>query len=419
METKLNDKENLQVSDEVPAKRSRIDWKSVENLRNLLECMREPIRWSDLMVRVIKDKGYESFKDGTLRQIMKRVEPVIGPIKDKSTGLFHVADVDTAIELYKIHIGEQAKEAEIEKTAEEAGVDLDESVIVVKKRGATGPRYQTWKNILDIIKIIKSNGNRIKIVDLISKFKKVSGLVSFNVQKFDEYAGIMESLGIPFDFSHNKRVGLTELNCDLIIAQKYNESKSVNERKETNFIKKTRGVRGALLVLTKEEQVAIIIQVAKLLYFYRSSIGMKFVDIPVFYKREYLKDISMELVMAVISELKAKLQDEKDFKVFQESAKLYNYTKVLDEFKPDEKFITLVLKVPSSYDINAELLETSTINQVDDSIFEISSVNDERLVKSLMRLIVSGGRILSPSRIEKRILGILDERIKSTEIMIS
>ena len=61
----------------------------------------------------------------------------------------------------------------------------------------------------------------------------------------------------------------------------------------------------------------------------------------------------------------------------------------------------------------------SNVNKVDDCIWEVAAVNDEKLTRLLMKIIMLGGRILSPSRIEDRVKEIIEDRINGTEIMIS
>lgn len=419
METKMT-KEN-QI-DEIGTKKMRTDWKDPDIVARFLKVMSVPRRRIDI-VNEMKIE-YPQFKDGQLELMFRRLTPIIGSLKTEQ-GLYHVKDLDTAIELYKLHVREKLSDKEVIKAAEKAveetsSEELKEFVDSTKRGAKSGYRKETWRNIMIIIDIIVKEGGLIRIDDLISRYKKQTKQVSFNLARLDQYSSIMEELGIPFDYSHQKRIGLTVPNCKLVIADKYNKASGwQGTAEDLTKVKKIDSLSKALNILTPEERKATVIQIAKIMYFSKSVTGVKFSDIPVYYEKMFLKKISLEVVMGAASELRQKL-DEGSFKFYTGSAKVLNWEAVLRMYDPEQLFIKLVIKEPTGkIDMIHDFGSNSNVNKVDDCIWEVAAVNDEKLTRLLMKIIMLGGRILSPSRIEDRVKEIIEDRINGTEIMIS
>lgn len=394
----------------------RFDWTSVEVLKKCIDALRLPITKAEFVSFL---KGMSSTAGYyTADNIIKRLELLAGNAITRKAGgnvYLHIIDVDNT---KKNLIMGSTKSEDTMKVAETPKA----------KRGSkTGPRKETWRELLKIIDIILKNGGSMEKNEIIRRYnlqkrKDQSDMTSI---KLDRLGKILDDLGVPFvnKIGLNKRLCLEILNPNIkiLVLSEYKKLTGEVLEDDKNYIKVSENVVDPLSKMTESEKNSVCLTIAEILYLHsEDKYGVEYSNISSMYRHRNKIDISEETVHSVIQELKRTLGDA--IAIYETSAKILRWQEVLRIYDPSRMFTVMVIKVSKDIDVKKMFINHGTLVEVDSDEFmttyEISVPNNLNVSRSMMNLVLEGGRILYPNRLEKKVYEVLRGLILDSKILL-
>lgn len=394
----------------------RFDWTSVEVLKKCIDALRLPITKAEFvsfLKGMSNTAGYY-----TADNIIKRLELLAGNAITRKAGgnvYLHIIDVDNT---KKNLIMGSTKSEDTMKVAEAPKA----------KRGSkTGPRKETWRELLKIIDIILKNGGSMEKNEIIRRYnlqkrKDQSDMTSI---KLDRLGKILDDLGVPFvnKIGLNKKLCLEILNPNIkiLVLSEYKKLTGEVLEDDKNYIKVSENVVDPLSKMTESEKNSVCLTIAEILYLHSDDkYGVEYSNISSMYRHRNKIDISEETVHSVIQELKRTLGDA--IAIYETSAKILRWQEVLRIYDPSRMFTVMVIKVSKDIDIKKMFIDHGTLVEVDSDEFmttyEISVPNNLNVSRSMMNLVLEGGRILYPNRLEKKVYEVLRGLILDSKILL-